>query len=249
MRCSRLLPMFLFVVTSSALMCACGGSGGGKGGGPTSPPATSAAATTPAVAGTTQAQAGGGDLSGLAGKFTNATFKVTYQVSGFGGAGTQGTMTWYKKGDNLRMDMTGLVQGQQGTTTIIMLPNVTYVCTAAEAGTGGMCFSSPSQAGQGASQIASQLGQNLADPNLSVVSTSSRSIAGQNAKCYTVQSPNITGQAEYCMSSDGAPLSVKETVQGSEMTMEATDYSSDVSDSDFQPPYPVSSIPSGVPTP
>ncbi len=250
MRSAKLLTVVGIGVVFSVMAGACGGGGGGKTSGPTAPAATSQAGKTPTAGVSPQAQAGSSDLSGLAGKFASGTFKVTYQVSGFGAAGSQGTMIWYKKGDNLRMDMTGLVPGQQGTTTMIMGSDTTYICTASPGvGTGGICLSSPSQAGQGAGQIASQLGKTLADPSLNVVSTSSRSIAGQDAKCYTVQSASITGQAEFCMSSDGAPLSVKETVQGSEMTMEATDYSSNVSDSDFQPPYPVSAMPGGAGNP
>jgi hypothetical protein len=87
----------------------------------------------------------------------------------------------------------------------------------------------------------------LTDTSVNVLSTSSRNIAGEDAKCYTVSAPDIQGQAEMCLSGEGVPLYAKETAVGAETTMEATDVSRDVSDSDFEPPYPISDI-SGTPT-
>jgi hypothetical protein len=256
MRRSKWFLLVSFVLISSMLAWACGGGGEEKPSGPTAPAATSpagktpAAGETPTVGETPEAQAGGGEFSGLADKFGKATFKVTYQLSGGGAAATQGSMIWYKKGDNLRMDIAGEVAGQQGNVILIILPDTTYYCTSApEMGESGTCFSAPSEAGQGVSQTAADLEKTLTDPNLEVVSTSSRSIAGEDAKCYTVRSPDIEGEAELCMSGDGVPLFSKETVQGAETTMEATDFSHNVSDSDFEPPYPVSAMPSGAGNP
>ena len=51
---------------------------------------------------------------------------MTYQLSGGGAAGTQGSMTWYKKGDNLRMDIAGEIEGQQTSAILIMRPDTSY---------------------------------------------------------------------------------------------------------------------------
>jgi hypothetical protein len=250
MRRSKWLLVVSFVVISSVLAWACGGGGEEKPSGPTAPAATSPAGKTPTVGETPQAQAGGSEFTGLADKFGKATFKVTYQLSGGGATPSQGTMTWYKKGDNMRMDIAGEVQGQQENVILIIRPDTSYYCTSApEVGEGGTCFSAPSEAGQGVTQTAAELEKTLTDPSVDVLSTSSRNIAGEDAKCYTVSSPNIEGQAEMCLSGDGVPLSTKETAGGVETTMEATDFSHDVSDSDFEPPYPVSAMPTGTETP
>jgi hypothetical protein len=250
MRRSKWLLVVSFVVISSVLAWACGGGGEEKPSGPTAPAATSPAGKTPTVGETPQAQAGGSEFTGLADKFGKATFKVTYQLSGGGATPSQGTMTWYKKGDNMRMDIAGEVQGQQENVILIIRPDTSYYCTSApEVGEGGTCFSAPSEAGQGVTQTAAELEKTLTDPNLQVVSTSTRSIAGQGATCYTVKSPDIEGEFELCMSGDAVPLFSREMVQGTEMTMEATDFSHDVSDNDFEPPYPVSAMPTGTETP
>jgi len=244
MRRSKWFLLVSFVVISSMLAWACGGGGGEKPSGPTAPAATSPAGKTP------QAQAGGGEFSGLADKFGKATFKVTYQLSGGGATPTQGSMTWYKKGGNLRMDIAGEVAGQAGNAILIILPDTTYYCTSApEMAEGGTCFSAPSGATGGVGDMVSEFEKTLTDPSINVLSTSSRNIAGEDAKCYTVSAPDIEGQAEMCLSGEGVPLYTKETAAGVETTMEATDFSHDVSDGDFEPPYPVSTMPSGAGNP
>jgi hypothetical protein len=247
--------MLSFVVISSMLAWACGGGGEEKPGAATAPAATSPAGNTPAAAktspaGETPSAQGGGAFADLAGKFGKSTFKVTYQLSGGGAAATQGSMTWYKKGDNLREDFEADGGGQQGNVILIIRPDTSYYCTEMpETGEGDTCFSVPTEAGGGVGDMVAELEKTLTDPNLEVVSTSSRKIAGEDAKCYTVRSPDIEGEAERCMSGDGVPLFWRETTQGVETTMEATDFSRDVSDSDFEPPYPVSeempSLPEG----
>ena len=247
MRRSRWLLLLSFVVISSMLAWACGGGGEEKPSGPTAPAATSAAGKTPGAGTTPAAGGGGGDFSGLAEKFGKSTFKVTYQLSGAGAGITGGSMTWYKKGDNLRIDMTSESGGQQASLIMITLSDKSYLCTSTpELGGGGSCFVTPSSEGTGVSEMVSGLESTLSDPSVDIVSTSSRKIAGEDAKCYTMQSPD-EGEAEICMSSEGVPLFSKETVEGAETTMEATAFSHDVSDSDFEPPYPVSEELPGLP--
>jgi hypothetical protein len=230
-----------FVLTSSTLAWACGGGGGEKPSGPTAPAATSPAGKTPTVGETPQAQAGGGEFSSLADKFANATFKVTYQLSTGGATPTQGSITWYKKGDNLRMDIAGgILLGQQASSVLIIRPDTSYICTE------GSCFTPPTITG-GYSVLVTQFETALTDPGVDVLSTSSRNIAGEDAKCYTVSGPNIQGQVEMCLSGEGVPLYAKQFAVGAETTMEATEVSRDVSDSDFEPPYPLSDI-TGTPT-
>jgi hypothetical protein len=130
--------------------------------------------------------------------------------------------------------------------TFITTPDTSYICSGATQTEAATCFSAPTEAGQGPEQIIADMETVLTDPNVDIVSTSSRKIAGEDTKCYTVQSPD-EGESEVCMTDEGVPLLSKETVAGGEMTMEATDFSRDVSDSDFEPPYPVSEELPGLP--
>jgi hypothetical protein len=231
MRRFRLLLVVSFVVIASLLAWACGGGGEEKPSGPTAPAATSPAGETP------EAQ-GGGEFSDLIGKFSEATFKVTYQVTG--GTAGNGSMIWYKKGDSLRMDMGAEVEGEQRSAIIIVSSGTSYFCTdMPELGENATCFSQPAQAGEGVGEMVAELEKTLTDPTVDIVSTGSRTIAGEDAKCYKASSPDIEGESEVCLSSEGVPLFTRETVEGEETTMEATDFSRDVSDSDFVPPYPV----------
>jgi hypothetical protein len=235
MRRSRLLLLLSFMVISSLLAWACGGGGEEKPSGPTTPAATSLAGETPEAGTTPEAQQAGGQFSGLADRFRDSTFKVTYQITGEPAA--EGTMIWYKKGENLRMDMGGQVQGQQETDILIVRPDITYYCS--DMGQGGSCYSTQTQAGQGVEEMVSELEKTLTDPSVEIVSTSSRAIVGQDADCYTIRAPDSEGESQVCLSDEGVPLFTQETVSGQQMTMEATDFSRDVSDSDFEPPYPV----------
>jgi len=248
MRRSRWLLVLSFVVISSLLAWACGGGGEEKPAAATAPAATSQAGETPEAGQTPEAQEGDGEFGDLANKFAQATFKATYTLTEEGGL-TEGSMTWYKKGDSLRMDFAGETEGQQMSAIFIMLPDKSYLCTATpEIAEGGSCYATTGTEGQGVSEMAAELESTLTDPSVEIVSTSSRKIAGQDAKCYTVRSPDIEGDSEICLSEEGAPLSTKETVEGAETSMEATDFSRDVSDSDFEPPYPISEDISGTPT-
>jgi hypothetical protein len=255
MRCTKWLLVLSFVVISS-LLAACGGGGGEKPGTATAPAAASPAGntpeagTTPEAATTPAAQQGGGQFGDLAAKFANVTFKATYSISGGSGAtGTQDSMTMYKKGDNLRIDMTGEIQGQQQTAIFITRPDQSYLCSDMPEMGGGTCFTAPSDSGQGAGDMIAGLESALTDPSVEVVSTSSRQIAGEDATCYTVRAPDSEGDSEVCLNSDAVPLFTRDTTGGQEMSVEATSFGHDVSDSDFDPPYPVSadisSIPSG----
>jgi hypothetical protein len=242
MRRSRWLLVVSFVVISSMLAWACGGGEKEEPGAATAPAATSPASKTPEAKETPKTQEGGGEFGDLAGRFGKATFKVTYDLSsGSGEQGFTGTMTLYKKGDNLREDFEGESGGEKTSATFITTPDKSYVCTEVpEMGEGGTCFSAPSEPGQGPTEIVADLEKALTDPNVDIVSTSSRKIAGEDAKCYTVRSSELEGESELCMSDEGVPLFSKSTVEGAEMSLEATDFSRDVSDDDFEPPYPVS---------
>jgi hypothetical protein len=238
----------VLVVVSSMLMWACGGGGNEEPGAATEPAATSPAEETPEAATTPQSGGDTGQFAELASQFKNATFKVTYKISGSATReGVDGTMVWYKKGDNLRIDISGTLQGERMNAVIITRPDQSYLCTETPGvGEGGTCYSTPGESGQGAGQVISSLEEALADPNVEILGTESREIAGQTAKCFTMRSAGSAGESEVCLSNDGAPLLSKAALAQGEMVLEATDFSRDVSDSDFEPPYPVSEVAPGL---
>ena len=249
MRRSGRLPAAVFVVVASVLMWAC--DGGDQEPGPTGEPAATSAAGVTAVAETTpQAQGDAGEFADLVGKFAKATFKVTYQVSSSGTQqSTEGILTWYKKGENLRMDFDGGVEGQEMSAIIISGPDQSYFCTQIpELGEGGTCFESPSELGQGVGEILGGLDEVLANPDAEIVSGGSREVLGEELACFVIRSPDVEGESEVCLTEDGAPLATTVTSGGEVVTMEAAEFSHEVSDSDFEPPYPIGEGIAGVPS-
>jgi hypothetical protein len=242
MRRYRWFLVLSFVVISSLVAWACGGGGGEKPGTATPPAAASPAGNTPEAGATPSAEGGGGQFSDLRQKFENATFKAVYQITSTGGGEDfSGSMTLYKKGDNLREDLEAESGGETTSITFITTPDTSYVCSEdTQTGEPATCLSAPTEAGQGPGEIVADLETVLTDPNVDIVSTSSRNIAGEDATCYTLQSPDIEGNAEVCLNSEGVPLSTTSTAQGVETSAVATAFSRDVSDSDFEPPFPVS---------
>jgi len=224
------------------LMWACGGGGEEEPGAATDPLATSPAGETPEAGKTPESESDTGQFKELADRFKNATFKVTYKISGSATQeGADGTMVWYKKGDNLRVDISGTFQGEKMSAVLITRPDQSYLCTQTpETGEGGACIATPGETGQGADQVISGLEEALADPNVEIAGTESREIAGEGAKCFTIGPSESEGESEVCLSSEGVPLLSKATLAQGEMVLEATDFGRDISDSDFEPPYPVS---------
>ena len=228
----RWLLVVLFVVLSSLLLAACGGDedeAPGEG-------------VSPASAGETpQASGDVGEFGDLAGKFAEATFKATYKISSVGGEEEgEGSLTWYKKGDNLRMDFESEVEGEQMNAVFIIRPDKSFLCTEIpEMSEGPTCFETPSESGGGLTEIVSGLDELLTNPDVEIVSTESREVAGQEVDCFVVRSPDAEEDSEVCMTRDGVPLATRSTAGSEETTMEATDFSPNVSDSDFEPPYPV----------
>jgi outer membrane lipoprotein-sorting protein len=77
------------------------------------------------------------------------------------------------------------------------------------------------------------------------VDTSDESINGIDASCYTWQDPSdSTNQGKLCFNSDGIVVSEEFTSSSGTFSLKATEVSTDVSDSDFEPPYPVTTLPS-----
>jgi len=219
------------------LLAACGGAAAPSAQGPastTAPATTQGGAAAPAAPST----ASGPNISDIlkAGKLS--TYKVTYKWTATAGGQTQTSeQTWYYKAPKARFDFSAGPAGAGGTFSVYTLEDGTYICT----GAGGQTFCQKSPGGSGLdANPAASFGLQLQDHpdqfNASFQGT--RSLAGQTAQCYGVKA--LTGSAfgdvTSCYSSTGVPLLTQIKSQGQEFTMEATNFSTSVSDADFKLP-------------
>ena len=138
--------------------------------------------------------------------------------------------TWYAKGTNTRFDF-GLGAGL-GSISVYSLADGTFLCTTL----GGVatCQKTAAEAAlmsNPAAEFGLQLATNPGQFNSTYQGT--RSIAGQQAQCYAVTGTGGFSDVTTCYSSSGVTLLTQMSAQGSAFTMEATNFSTTVSDADF----------------
>jgi hypothetical protein len=224
----------------------------------TSATATSSGSTATHAPGTTSAptaQATGtpsstadiaSQLAALGGNVTQATGKVTYTSTDSGG--TTSTITFYSKPPNSRFDS---ASADGSTTAYIETPQTTYICTSSDQ----TCLAQPAS-GTGSAGLGLFGGLSIstyidaiaaaAEAQGVSITKSSVSVAVTNASCYEGTSSGST--EKFCFSDSGVLLETLTTkADGTTSGLKATAFSSDVSDSAFQPPYPVTTIPA-IPT-
>src|SRR6266542_1895866 len=224
----------LIVLAASAIAlaaCGAGATPSGQGSTATVAPAASVAASTQ----TAGATASGPNIADVikAGKAT--TYKATYKWTiTAGGQTTTSEQTWYYKAPNSRFDYS---IGPGASFSVFSLADGTFVCT--NAGGTAFCQKSADQAALGQNPAADFALQLQGDPSKFNASfTGTQSIAGQQAQCYTVKSLAGTtfGDVSTCYSSAGVPLKTTITAQGQTFVMEATAFSTTVTDADFKLP-------------
>jgi hypothetical protein len=198
------------------------------------PAATTAATVAPSPSPAAQS---GPKLSDLvkSGKLTS--YKVSYKWS-TGQAGQEGQQTWYYKPPKARYDYA--IAGA-GTFSVFKLEDGAYFCTIVP-GAGGFCQKLPGEAGLQQNAAADFDLQVSGKPDqFSAIAAGTKTIAGQQAQCFTVKALAGAGfgDATSCYSSTGVPLFMQMGAQGQSVTMEATTFSTTVSDDDFKLPGPV----------
>jgi hypothetical protein len=173
----------------------------------------------------------------------NAEYKVTYKITATGGGAESfgGEQTWYFKPPRARFDFAMSQGTQKLTISYFSLPDGTYYCFNA-----GQLSCLSLGAGVG-----SPLDQNLAavtqralidNPQAyGATFSSTKTIAGQSASCYDVKANAQTAAGgfttgSFCYSTQGVPLLSQFSVQGASWSMEATNFSATVADSDFTLP-------------
>ena len=239
----------LVIVASALLLAAttCGGDNGGN-----EKTGTDASAT-PAEGSPRASQISeevSKKLKDLGEEWAKTSVKATYDIaSSTGTETTKSTLVLYGAPPKVRADFVGDVFGTSTQTIVISTPDKTYVCS--QEG-GDQCLAYPPSS-------------NVVDvlPFLSVfdpgaieaglsgltgnvqIASSSEKVAGDDASCVSAEG-NIGGQdslAKWCFASNGLLLfeSSADAAGTSEVTIQATDIGN-VSDSDFEPPYPVSEV-------
>lgn len=233
-RGSAAVLVFAFMIAAS-----CGGATG-----PSGTAASGAAATAAVASGTTASgapSAGSPSFGQILSSANASEYKVTYKLTATGGAeGFSGEQSWYFKPPKARFDFTSSVSGQTATVSLYSLPDGTY-----------MCFGGTGQTSQciGMSGLDTALQQNPAalyqesftqhPDQFSGVLVETRQIAGQQAHCYDVKSTAAAvalTDGRFCYSTQGIPLLQRFAVQGGTWSMEATNLSTTVPDSDFTLP-------------
>jgi hypothetical protein len=204
----------------------------------------------------TKAPEGGGgeadlsDLKDVAGNLESATFRVTLKFSGDGAADLgEGEMTWYQKPPNTRFDISARSEGEEFSFVMINTPDASYMCTSFP-GADGSCFKGETEDASnpfaGFTDIVEGIDEEITAGDVTVRTRTERKIAGVDAVCWEVESPE--GSGTFCASESGIPLLIEITAPDGNFTLEATDVSTDVSDSDFEPPYEVTEGgPFGIP--
>lgn len=228
------MRLLIGLMVATTLLVTCGGTAAPAPAATTAPVTTVAAPTQT----TTATTAAGPNIADVlkAGKAT--TYKATYTWSvTAGGQTTASEQTWYYKAPNTRFDFSA---GPGASISIFSLADGTFLCT--NAGGSSFCQKSAEQAALGQNPAADFALQLQGDPSKFNASfTGSQSIAGQQAQCYSVKSiaAGAFGDVSTCYSSNGVPLKTTIAASGSTVTMEATAFSTNVTDADFALPSAV----------
>ncbi len=258
----RWLLLGSIVVASTLAFAACGGGDDddGEDGGDNTPAAsetTSSDGDETAEAEPTEEDDGEGnsgngegdkdELLALGQAFLESTFQATYEVTSVGdaGAGISG-ITIFKDGENLRFDITGETEGQPIDATFITAGEASFLCFTGDfvetLGFEGEGVCTESAADDPTNPVGSLTDEfEITEEDLEdteILGREEREIAGQDAICYQTTSPD-SGESTVCISEDGVLLGV----ESADTNFTATEVSDEVSDGDFDPPYPVEELP------
>ena len=244
-----MLPLLLLAL----LLAACGGGDDDDDDGDGTPDATTAASDdngdstaspSPTVA-TDTSDDDGADVSELLAQFQESEFRVSYDItSTSAGQEFSGRMTWYRALDGrTRFEFDVEQEGQAFDVITIVTEEASYFCSAIAGAKTCFEFSDdaplalPDPSEPFVAQIENFGGfRNFGD-------VTSETIAGVEGRCVEVDEQAVTGQI--CVSDVGLLLRADTQVPGGAFRMELVDFEFDVSDSDFEPPFPVSSFPGG----
>jgi hypothetical protein len=226
------------VIAVALLGTACSGDGGDD---DSSEATATEAADTTATTAATEGSSGGGDidLSSIFGGFATASFKVTFEMEG-GTAEEAMNGTWTLiqdvAGNRSRFEIDS--DGQ----SMVMITTADQTIACAE----GSCFDAGGAMGAAIPNIGDIFTEGINGVQEeaaggTVRRIDGRTIAGVDAECVEFESADGT-EGTACYAEGGIPLLIEATTTDGPLRMEATSFSTEVSDADFEPPFPVLSI-------
>ena len=179
------------------------------------------------------------DLASIFGGFATASFNVTFNMEG-GSAGEAMNGTWTliqdTAGNRTRFEVDS--DGQ----SIVMITTADQTILCAE----DSCFDAGGAMGAAMPNIGDIFSEGIdgvqEDASGGTVRRiDGRTIAGVDAECVEFESAD-GAQGTACYAEGGIPLLIDATTTDGPFRMEATSFSTDVSDADFEAPFPVLSI-------
>ena len=250
--------MFVTVLIASIalVLSACGGGDDDDGGEDNETPAATEAPSDDGDEGEDDGEtgeddgggAGSEEIDALLQRFGDSTFRADYEVTGITSADLgfeDPVFTMYKDGrERLRFDISGIIEGEEVAIIFIENAEAGGFCVRGdiglpiEGGADGACFTD-SQLGEQLGSISDNFDE-LENTDFDVLDESERQIAGQDAQCYRLKDLSDQTESDVCVNDDGALLYLSDE-DGT--VFEATDFSAEVSDSDFDLPYEVQEIP------
>ncbi len=198
-------------------------------------------ATSEATGTATEAASGGDDidLASIFAGFATASFNITYNMEGGSDADAMtGEWTWIQDtaGNRTRFEVDS--DGQ----TLVMITTAEQTIICAE----GSCFDGGGAMGAAMPNIGDMFTEGIDDVQAeasggTVRRIDGRTIAGVDAECVEFESDDGT-EGTACYAEGGIPLLIDGTTADGAFHMEAVRFSTDISDGDFEPPFPVMSI-------
>lgn len=188
---------------------------------------------------TGQEQDAAAALQNLSGAYQGASARVTYEfTSTTGGETTNSTLTIYSDPPNSRTDFKDTSGGE--TTSFINRGDSTFVCS------GGQCFSYPAGGAVNPVPFVSQYAEPGAIEQIAAqagvdVQRTEEEIAGINGRCFHLSEEGVA--LTWCFSDDGLLLLSASKSADGEFEMRASEVNRNVSDADFEPPFPVTEFP------
>jgi hypothetical protein len=164
----------------------------------------------------------------------NLQWKIAYDLkSEMDGKTVMSQLTQYMKGeDRFRTDMM-----YDGTESRVYMVEETFTMCSKQDGD-WQCFKTTPQEGDDSADVQdweTEYEQN--EDDYTIVADGTKVVAGVSTKCFkVVDQKSSDSVVRYCFASDGAPLYIYFSGQGTTSEMIATSYSKSVSDSEFTPP-------------
>ena len=239
-RAALALLLILVVSCGGAAPASTSGTGASAGAGAGATSASATQAGTPATA--QPAGAGQPKLIELLGAAKLSQYKITYKItaSGAGAESFSGDQTWYFKPPRSRFDFSSDMGGQKTTMSIFTLPDGSYMCFAMAGLT--QCPPTPATGSPLDQNQAAMTQRSMIDNpgQFGATFKESKTIAGQQGLCDDVAATAAAAggfsKGTFCYTKEGLQLLSQFTVQGSTWSMEATNVSTTVPDSDFTLP-------------